>query len=131
VERMEPITLILTAIAAGVSAGALDEVKDEVKAAYGKLRDLVSKRFREAGTPNAEAVLAEYEADPESYKWALAKKLDAAHAGTDDDLVAAATALLKLVELEDGKSGKYTVTVTDSKGVMVGDGNTQTNTFTS
>jgi hypothetical protein len=124
---MEPITLILTAIAAGASAGALDEVKDEVKAAYGKLRDLVSKRFREAGTPNAEAVLAEYEADPESYRGPLAKKLDAARAGTDDDLVAAATALLKLV----GKSGKYTVTVTDSKGVMVGDGNTQTNTFTS
>lgn len=128
---MEPITLILTAIAAGASAGALDEVKDEAKAAYGKLRELVSKRFREAGTPNADAILAEYEADPESYRGPLATKLDAADAGTDDDLVAAAKALLELVEQQGGKPGKYTVTVTDSKGVMVGDGNTQTNTFTS
>jgi hypothetical protein len=128
---MEPITLILTAIAAGASAAALDEVKDEVKVTYGKLRGLVSKRFREAGIPNAEAILAEYEADPGSYTGPLAKKLDAACAGTDNDLVAAANALLDLVEQQGGKSGKYTLTVTGSKGVMVGDGNTQTNTFTS
>ena len=55
---MDPITLILTALAAGASAGAIDELKDEVKgkakAAYEKLRDLLGKRFREAGTPNAE-----------------------------------------------------------------------------
>jgi hypothetical protein len=131
---MDPITLILTALVAGASAGALDELKDEVKekakAAHGRLRDLVSKRFRAAGVPNAEAILAEYEGDPESYKSQLAKKLDAADAGKDDALMAAATAVLALLEL-GGKSSSYTVTVMDSKGVMVGDGNTQTNTFTS
>lgn len=132
---MEPITLILTALAAGASAGALDELKDDVrekvKAAYGKLRDLVSKRFREAETPNAETILAEYEADPESYKGPLTKKLHAADADKDDALMAAAQAVLELLEQQGGKSSKYTVTVKDSKGVMVGDGNTQTNTFTS
>jgi hypothetical protein len=128
---MEPITLILTAIAAGASAGALDEVKDAVKTARRSLRALVSKRLREAGTPNAEAILAEYEADPKNYEGPLAKKLEAVDAGTDNDLIAAAKALLKLVEQQGGQSGKYTVTVTDSDGVMVGDGNTQTNTFTS
>jgi hypothetical protein len=132
---MEPITLILTALAAGASAGALDELKDEikekVKAACGKLRDLVSKRFREAGTPNADAILAEYEADPESYKEPLTKKLDAADAGKDEALVAAAKAVLELLEQQGGKPSKYTVTVKDSKGVIVGDGNTQTNRFTS
>lgn len=132
---MEPITLILTALAAGASAGALDELKDDVKekvkAAYGKLRDLVNERFREAGTSNAEAILAEYEADPESYKGPLTKKLDAAGAGEDDALAAAANAVLELIEQQGGKSSKYTVTVKDSKGVMVGDRNTQTNTFAS
>jgi hypothetical protein len=132
---MEPITLILTALAAGASAGALDELKDEikekVKTAYGKLRDLVSQRFREAGTPNAEAILAEYEVDPESYKGPLTKKLGAADADKDDALVAAAKAMLELLERQGGKSSKYTVTVKDANGVMVGDGNTQTNRFTS
>ena len=130
---MDPITVILTALAAGATAGALDELKDEVKdkvkAAYGKLRDLVRKRFREAATTNAEAILAEYETDPESYKGPLTKKLDAAGAGNDADLLAAAQALLDLVQQSEPKSGKYNVTVSGSEGVMVGDHNSQTNTF--
>jgi hypothetical protein len=132
---MEPITLILAALAAGASAGALDELKDEVKekfkAAVESLRGLVSKRFRDTGTPNAEAVLAEYMADPEGYKIPLSKKLDAADAGGDDALVAAAKSVLELLGRQAGTAGKYSVTVNDSKGVMIGDGNTQTNTFSS
>jgi hypothetical protein len=132
---MEPITLILTALAAGASAGALDELKDEakekVKSAFAKLHDLVGKRFREAGTPNAEVVLAEYEEDPESYQVALTRKLDAADAGRDETLLAAARAVLELLQQRGEKSGKYNVTINGAKGVMIGDGNTQTNTFTS
>jgi hypothetical protein len=131
---MEPITLILTALAAGASAGTLDELKDEakekVKAAFARLHDLLSKRFRAAGTPNAEAVLAEYVADPESYQVPLAKKLDAADAGGDEALIAAAKMVLELLQQQGARSGKYSVTVNDSKGVMIGDGNTQTNSFT-
>jgi hypothetical protein len=131
---VEPVTLILAALAAGASAGALDELKDEikekVKAACAKLRDLVNRRFREAGTPNAEAILDEYHADPETYKAPLAKKLDAAGAGMDDALVAAAKAVMDLLEQRGVKSSKYTVSVRDSQGIMVGDGNTQKNSFT-
>jgi|HubBroStandDraft_2_1064218.scaffolds.fasta_scaffold509885_2 hypothetical protein len=131
---MDPITLILTALVAGASMGVMDElkgeVKEKVKAAHARLRDLASKRFRAAGIPNAEAILAEYEADPESYKTPLAKKLGVADAGKDDAIVAAAKAVLELLD-QGLESSMYTVTVTDSKGVVVGDGNTQTNTFTS
>lgn len=132
---MEPITLILTALAAGASAGALDGLKDEVKekvrAAYGKLYGLVSKRFRDTGAVNGEAVLAEYEADPESFTKGLGKKLADADAGKDGALVAAAKALLELFDQQSGRSAKYNVTVTDSQGVQIGDHGTQTNTFTS
>lgn len=132
---MEPITLILTALATGASAGALeglkDEAKEKIKAAYGKLRGLAANRFREADVPNAEAVLAEYEADPDTYAIPLGKKLEAAGADKDDALMAAAAALLELLPAKGGQPGKYAVTITDSQGFMVGDGNTQTNTFTS
>lgn len=130
---MEPITLILAALAAGASAGAVDELKDEVKekvkALYGKLRQLVSSRFGQAGTPNAEGTLADYEEDPETYEKGLSKKLAAAGADKDGDILAAAQALLDLVGQQGPKSGKYNVTVTGSEGVQVGDRNTQTNTF--
>jgi hypothetical protein len=47
---VDPITLIVTALAAGASAGALEALKDDVKerakAAYAKLDELVKQRFR-------------------------------------------------------------------------------------
>jgi hypothetical protein len=130
---MDAITLILTALAAGASAGAIDalkgEAKDKVKAAYGKLRNLVTKRFREAEILNAEGTLVDYEDDPETYEQGLSNKLTAAGADQDADILAAAQALVDLLGLQGLRAGKYNVTITDSKGVQVGDHNTQTNTF--
>lgn len=78
---MDPITLILTALATGATAGALDALKDDVKgkakATYVKLHDLVTQCFR--GNASAEMVLSEHRADPETYAAPLAKKL------TEDD----------------------------------------------
>ncbi|HEY6788182.1 MAG TPA: hypothetical protein VI365_12825 [Trebonia sp.] len=130
-ERMDPITLIVAALAAGASAGAIDALKDDVKesarAAYGRLRDLVRRRLR--GNASAEVILAEHNADPKIYEAPLAKKLAEAGAGDDTELVAAAKALMELVDQKGAKSGKYNVTIRDSKGVQVGDGNLQINTF--
>lgn len=130
---MDADTLILTALTAGASAGAIDELKgeakDKAKAAYGKLHNLVAGRFRETGTPNAEGTLADYEEDPETYGKGLAKKLAAASADQDDAILAAAQAVVDLLGQQGPKVGKYGVTITGSKGVQVGDHNTQTNTF--
>lgn len=130
---MEPVSLILAAIVAGVSAGALDELKDEAKekakSLYGKLRGLLGQRFQEAGTANAEGTLADYEQNPETYEKGLSKKLTAAGADQDAAILAAARELLDLVEPAAASTGKYNVNITGSKGVQVGDGNTQTNTF--
>jgi hypothetical protein len=43
--------------------------------------------------------------------------------------VAAAKALMELVDQSGAKSGKYNVTIKGSKGVQVGDGNVQVNKF--
>jgi hypothetical protein len=130
---MDPITLIVAALAAGASAGAIDALKDNAKeaasAAYGKLLGLVKARFR--GNAKAEGTLEDHQADPETYAAPLAKKLTEAGAAEDAGLVAAAQALMDLVDQAGAKSGKYNVTVKDSKGVYVGDHGTQTNTFTS
>ena len=126
---MDPITLIVAALAAGASAGALDALKDDVKesvkAAYSRLRDLVRGRLR--GNASAEVILAEHEADPKTYEAPLAKKLAEASAGDDVALVAAAKAVMELVDQNGAKAGKYNVMIKDSKGVQVGDGNIQIN----
>lgn len=128
---MEEVTLVLTALATGASTGAIDALKDDAKeaakAAYARLRDLVSKRFR--GSASAELVLSEHQADPETYAAPLAKKLTEAGAGDDAELVATARALMELVDQAGAKSGKYNVTIKDSKGVQIGDRNFQVNEF--
>jgi hypothetical protein len=92
---------------------------------YAKLHGLVRQRFR--GNPSAEIILSEHQADPETYAAPLAKKLT--EAGVDAELVATAKALMELVDQAGARSGKYNVTVKDSKGVQVGDGNIQVNKF--
>jgi hypothetical protein len=124
---VDPVTLIVTALAAGGAAALKDGAAEAVKGAYGRLRALVSGRF--AGRPKAELVLAEHEAAPQTWQAPLAAELTAAGADADADLVAAAQTLMSLVDAAGAQSGKYTVTVEGSQGVQVGDRNSQTNTF--
>ena len=128
---MEGVSLILTALATGATGGALDalkdDVKDKAKTVYAKLHDLVRRRFR--GNASAEIILSEHQADPEAYTAPLSKKLTEAGAGGDAELVATARALMELVDQAGARSGKYDVTIKDSKGIQVGDGNIQVNKF--
>jgi hypothetical protein len=124
---MDPVTLIVTALASGAASALQDGTAQAVKDAYARLTALVKRRF--TGRPKAELVLAEHEAAPQTWQAPLAAELSAADADGDPDLVAAAQALMSLVDEAGARSGKYTVTVRDSEGVQVGDHNTQTNTF--
>jgi hypothetical protein len=128
---MESVTLIVTALAAGASAGALDALKDDAKekvvAAYGRLHGLAKKRI--SGRPHGELALAEYESAPQKWEGLLTAELTEAGAAQDDDLVAAAKALLELIDQSGAKSSKYNVTIKNSDGVQVGDGNLQVNKF--
>ena len=124
---MDPVTLIMTALVAGAASALQDGAAQAVKDAYARLRGLVRERF--AGRPKGELVLAEHEAAPQTWEAPLAVELAAAGADGDAGLLAAAQALLSLVDEVGSRSGKYAVTVLDSQGVQIGDHNAQTNTF--
>jgi hypothetical protein len=128
---MDPITLIITALAAGVSQGAVaalsDDVKDAVAKAYGKLRGLA--RTRVAARPDGPLALERYETAPDTWKPVLTAELTEAGADKDQDLLDAAKALMDLVDQAGARQGKYNVTISGGQGIQVGDGNTQTNTF--
>jgi len=124
---MDPITLIVAALVAGATTGALDSVKDGAKAAYGKVRALVQKRI--AGDRGAETALAELADDPETWQVPLAKRLTQLGAADDKDLVDAAQQLMELVDSAGAQAGKYNVIIKNAKGVQIGDHNTQHNTF--
>src|ERR1700722_4382109 len=135
VERMDPVTLIIAALAAGAASGAIDGLKDTAKdaatAAYAKLRGLVQRRC--AGRSDGQLALERYETVPKEQqdRWEglLKGELTESGADKDQDLVDAAKALRELVDKAGASHGKYNVTISGGQGVQVGDGNTQTNTF--
>jgi hypothetical protein len=126
---VETLTLILTALAAGATGGALDvlqgDVAEKAKAAYAKVHDLVQRRLKDQ--PHGELALAQYPAEPQAWEGLLRSELTKASAADDTDLLAAAKALMKLMDPPGALSAKCGVTVNDSTGVMVGDGNIQFN----
>jgi hypothetical protein len=124
---MDPIALIVSALAAGAGLGISDTASSAVKDAYAGLKALVRKRL--AGRPDAEMVLARHENAPETWQAPLVAELAEAAAGQDADLVAAAQALMSLLDGEGARAGKYSVDVRGAQGVQVGDHNRQDNVF--
>jgi hypothetical protein len=124
---MDPITLIVTALAAGAALGAQDTVSAMVKDAYAGLKALVKRRL--GGRPGAELVLARHEQAPETWQAPLMTELAETGADGDRDLIAAAQALLDLVGGAEGRTEKYTVDVRGAQGVQMGDHNRQDNVF--
>ena len=124
---MDPITLIVTALATGAALGAKDTASSAVTDAYTCLKALVKKRF--ADRPAGELVLAEHESAPETWRDPLTAELDAAGADRDADLVAAAQEMMRLADAAGSRAGKYTVDARGAQGVQVGDYDTQHNVF--
>jgi RIP homotypic interaction motif len=124
---LDPVTLIVTALAAGAASALQDGAPAAVKDAYARLKALVTRRF--IHRPKGELVLTEHESAPQTWEKPLAAELFASGAEGDLDLVAAAQALMNLLDEAGSRSGKYLVAVHGSQGVQVGDHNAQTNTF--
>ena len=124
---MDPITLIVTALAAGAAAGMTDTASAMVTDAYAGLKALVRKRL--GGDSNAELMLAKHAKAPETWQASLTAVLTEAGADRDSDLIAAAHAVLDLLGGAGGRPGKYTVNARGAQGVQTGDHNCQDNVF--
>jgi len=124
---MDPVTLIVTALAAGAAFGLKDTASAAVKDAYGGLKALAKRRL--VRRRDGELVLARHAEAPQVWEGPLAAELTAAGAAEDAGLVEAAQALMGLVDEAGSRAGKYAVQVQGSQGVQVGDHNTQRNNF--
>jgi hypothetical protein len=120
---MDPVTLIVSALA----AGAASALQDDAKAALARLRTLVRERL--ARRPGSEFVLAQHEQAPDVYQKPLEDELEQSGAATDPVVIAAAQALMKLLDKQGSAAGKYVVNVKNSSGVQVGNHNTQVNNY--
>lgn len=128
---MDPVTLIVTAIVAGVAAAAKPTAEQAVKDAYAGLKALIQRRFADKGdvTPALEQV----ENKPESAgrQEMLKEELDEAGAGQDSDVLEAARELLALLQPQGADQSQIatadhgSAAATGRGAAAVGDGNIQ------
>lgn len=124
---MDPVTLIVTALAAGAALGLKDTTSAAVHDAYLSLKALVRQRL--SSRADGELVLARHAEAPKTWEGPLAAELSAAGADTDLDLAEAAQAFMRLTDGLGSRSGKYNVDAQGSHGVQIGDHSTQHNAF--
>lgn len=123
---MDPISLVVGALAAGLSNTVTSAVED----AYAGLRDALTRRLRRGRDEDAsvEPEVRTIEAhawDPESLRAAVS----AAGVATDEQVVAAAQRVLAAADPAGAKVGKYVIDLREAKGVQVGDNPTMTINF--
>ncbi len=96
------IDVIVNAIAAALSTGAIaaatDVGKNAVADAYNGLKNLIHKRFGHDSEAAAAVDKLEAKPDSEGRKQMLSEELESAGAGSDEELISAAQALLALIQ---------------------------------
>ncbi len=103
---MDPISLIVVALAQGAAVALKDTAAEAVRSGYATLVSLVRRKLG-----SAEDLVDEYGADPEVWEKPLTKKLADAGAQEDGELIAAARELLEQVDPAGARIGKYNVVV--------------------
>lgn len=113
---MEPISLLLAALAVGGQAVAGEVVAD----AYDSLKGFVKRKF--AGDTEAEMVLARHETQPEIWETPLREALVRHGADKDEEIITAAHQVMTHVNPQQASTGKYNTQIAgDVKGLVQGD----------
>lgn len=117
---MDPITLILTALAAGATASIKDTSGQAIKDSYNGLKALIQRKFRDQ--PKAQTVFVDYQDDPETYEKPLKKALMEAQVDQEKDIIEAAQKVMTLVQPQQAAMSKYNVQITGNvQGYAQGD----------
>jgi ABC-type glycerol-3-phosphate transport system substrate-binding protein len=119
-QAIEPISLILAALAAGAAAAAKDTA---ATADYEGLKALIKKKFAEQGKADSSTILDKYEQKPEKTKALLEDELEEAglkELKEDDEIIKAAQEVMKKEEPEGTKEGKYNINISGGVQNVVG-----------
>ena len=106
---MEPITLILTALAAGAAIGAPTVGKEMIQDGYQGLKTIIKRKFGD--NQAAVTALEQYEAKPEVWEAPLKDALQESGAGEDKEIIQAAQQVMAVANPEQAAQGTYNVQI--------------------
>ena len=110
---MDPLSLIVAALAAGAAAGAKATAGAAIKDSYQAFKGLIRSKL--AASSAAMVVLEEHENDPDTYDAPLKKKLAEAAADQDAAILQAAQALLEQTGAQPAPGPVITQTIRNVK----------------
>jgi len=99
---VDPVSMVLTALAAGAGAGVKETASAAVKDAYGALREALAERFR--GKASAEVALVEHASSPQTWQAPLAQYVE--EIGVDERLLQLAQGLLQALQVGQAGQGQ-------------------------
>lgn len=133
---MEPVTLIVTALAAGAAAGGQNAASEAVKDAYTGFKQLLLRRFGDRRVAQAALTEVEDQAGTEGLdnvgideQEDLGREVQRINPEADAELTGLATRLLTLLGESKPGLGAPSIDLSRAKGVQVGSNNSQTNSF--
>jgi hypothetical protein len=112
---MDPVTLVVVALAAGAAAGLRDTAADAVKQAYSALLAVVKRRY-----PGADIASVEESPESEEIRGNLVRELQAAGAEPGPDVLEPAWTVLRALEDQDpGRFAAIGVDLERVKGAFI------------
>ena len=100
---MEPLSLIIAALAAGATAGIQGVAGDAIKEAYQGLKELIQRKF--VGNRKAEMTLEEYEKRPEVWEEPMKTAIQETGIDKDQEIVQRAQKLLSFINAQQNLGG--------------------------
>lgn len=116
---MDPVSLIASAVLTGAATAVTDTAAQVIRDAYASLKSLLKRKLGD--NPTAEMVLDDKERQPDEWRQLLERHLAETGADEDEEVIRAAQRVLALTDPQGARRGKYDVTVSGGKGVVVGD----------
>jgi hypothetical protein len=119
---MDPVTVIVTALAAGAVAAAKDVATQVVKDAYAGLKSLVVGKFGGQGDVKTAVEQVEKKPDSPARQSVLKEELASAGVAQDADVLRQAQALLELLKQSGHDTATYSAQVIGDGAIAQGAG---------
>ena len=116
---MDPISLIVTALATGAAAAVKDTAGQAVKDVYSSLKAALTQKL--GSSPVAQEVVERHEESPEIWEKPLAAELEKAGVANDAEVIRLAEELMAKHDPAGARAGKYSVQISGGQGATVGD----------
>ena len=115
---MDPITIIVTAVAAGAALGLTDAAAQAIKDAYAGLRALIIRKYGDQGDVQDAVEKVEAHPDSSARKALLEEELEKTKAAEDAELLKAAQDLLAAAQPESAQQGRQAVSIVGDENIV-------------